>query len=321
MRSLLLSLKNKKAEQDYVLAIVTQTEGSTYRKTGAMMLIDREQRYWGLLSGGCLENDLTLRAQEVFANKQDSQVIYNMKEQADLLWGMGLGCDGEITILLKLLPANENHFEFFTTLQRLQDGQNYQMGITEDNQLQFKSIGETSLSKSPHQWKFIIELKSPHHLLICGGSPDVQPVTAIAHQMGWKTTVIDHRKAYADDKKFPFASHVEQVKRSMWNTFELSSFDSVVVMSHQFEMDILYLKRLITSSIPYIGLLGPIKRRDNLLQECGTHFKNLEKRLYAPIGLDLGSESPEAIALSIISEIQAVKNAKSAVFSYQDPTR
>lgn len=320
MYSLLKSLQHFDREQDYVLAIIIDANGSTYRKPGAMMLINAKQEYWGLISGGCLEGDIVLNSQQVINNQQDLELVYNMRDESDLLWGMGLGCDGEVTVLLKYLPSNEMHLGFFEALNRWQAGQNLFISIlaNDDNELQVIALEKHS---SAQQIRFGFPLHKPHHILICGASPDVPPVSAIAHQIGWKTTVIDHRPDSALQQRFPFAESVQLVKRSQWQNFDLSPFDSAIIMSHQFEHDQRYLQTLLTSELSYIGLLGPTKRRDKLLSNCGAQFKQHQGRVFGPIGLDIGSDSPETIALAIIAEIQAVQNKKLAISCYQDPTR
>ncbi len=323
MRSLLQALSIFEKQQDYVVAIIIDTGGSTYRKTGAMMLVDSSLNYWGLLSGGCLEGDILVHCESVLSRQKDQIVQYNMRDDTDMLWGMGLGCDGEITILLKYLAARQQHFDFFSNLKKLNNGTSLDLIIDHKNnyQIRFEPQNSTNLKMAKSNNQLCIALKAPHHLLICGGSPDVPPVAAIAHQIGWKTTVIDHRRNYAVKNKFPFSDNVQLIKRSGWKDFDLSRFDSAIVMSHQFERDQSYLERLIESSIAYIGLLGPTKRRDKLLQRYGTNFANHEGRIFGPIGLDIGADTPETIALAIISEIQAVMNDKQVGSCYRDPTR
>jgi len=320
MYSLLKSLQHFDSTQDYVLAIIIDANGSTYRKPGAMMLINAQQKYWGLISGGCLEGDIVLHSEKVIHTKQDLELVYNMRDQSDLLWGMGLGCDGEVTVLLKYLPSLENHLGFFDALNCWRDGQSQYLSILANANNELKIM---PLAQGPQieNVRFGFELVKPHHLLICGASPDVPPVTAIAHQIGWKTTVIDHRARAAQADRFPYAESVQLIKRSQWQDFNLAPFDSVIVMSHQFEHDQRYLEKLLSSQLDYIGLLGPTKRRDKLLVNCGTHFGEHQGRVFGPIGLDIGSDSPETIALAIIAEIQAVRNKKSAISCYQDPTR
>jgi len=322
MHSLLSAIEEYNTERNYVLAIITDCCGSTYRKTGAMMLIEQSQNYWGLLSGGCLEGDIVAHCENVFSDKQDQLIEYNMRDEADMLWGMGLGCDGEITILLKYLPAAQQHFGFFDAISALDQGSSQRLSIDlQNHKINFSTAKPGEFTTIKQQNHLHIVMQAPHHLLICGGAPDVPPVTAIAKQIGWKTTVIDHRRDYASKSKFPFANQVNHIKRSEWQTMDLQPFDSAIIMSHQFERDQSYLSRLLKSPINYLGLLGPAKRRDRLLAECGSHFSEQQGRVYGPIGLDIGAGSPETIALAIISEIQAVKSNKSVGFCYQDPNR
>jgi len=329
MHSLLKSLDSFNDHQDYVVAIIINTKGSTYRKTGAMMLVDQDLNYWGLLSGGCLEGDIILHCKNVFLAEKDKTIEYNMRDEVDMLWGMGLGCDGEITVLLKYLPASEKHYAFFTALMQLNTGTDQTLTIDKSANHQMTFGAEFSSTYQTKENIVSFKMKSPHHLLICGGAPDVTPVTAIAKQIGWKTTVIDHREDYARTDNFPQADHVKVIRRSMWKDFDLNFFDSAIIMSHQFERDQSYLSRLIKSNIGYIGLLGPTNRRNKLLEQCETDFSKQEGRVFGPVGLDIGADSPETIALAIISEIQAVINNKQSPcqsqnkinFCYQDPNR
>ena len=320
MNSLLKSLVEFDSSRDYVVAIITETKGSTYRKSGAMMLVSDSFKYWGLLSGGCLEGDIVEHCKGVFDNQADSQIEYNLRGDDDWLWGMGLGCDGEITVLLKYLPANQNHLGFIEMLTKIDSGLSQTLSIDDKNNFIIQA-------KEPENtlYKFQKRFNTPHRLLICGASPDVPPVTAIANQVGWKTTIIDHRKASLNPQLFPVADRLIHVKMSQWTDFDLTQFDSAVIMSHQYEKDREYLRRLLGTSIKYIGLLGPSKRREKLLEDCGKSFKPLKGRLFGPIGLDLGAASPEEIALAIISEIQAVRNVKNNQqkigFCYQDENR
>jgi xanthine dehydrogenase accessory factor len=332
VHNLLKSLNNFCSQHDYVLVLITDSKGSTYRKPGAMMLVSQQLEYWGLLSGGCLEGDIVLRCKDVLTNQADCSVVYNMRDEADKLWGMGLGCDGEITLLLKYLPAARGHCGFFEILNKIKVGHSFQLTLNrQDNQLGFEDLKSSSdlplqvdgskVASNEKPSKQFFVMLAPHRLLICGGAPDVPPVTAIAAQIGWQTHVIDHRQDFASPDLFPDANRVSLVKRSQWKDMDLSVFDSVIIMSHQFEHDQRYLKRLLETDIQYIGLLGPSKRRDKLLENCETDFEHHEGRVFGPIGLDIGAATPETIALAIIAEIQACINHKNVGFCYQDASR
>ncbi len=340
MYSLFQSLKHFDHQKNYVLAVIVATEGSTYQKTGSLMLIDQSLNYWGLMSGGCIEEDILLHCKEVFKTECSSLINYDMRGENDLLWGMGLGCDGALEIKLTYLPAREKHYGFFSILQKTYQGSNYLIVL--DSHIQNNGKKETIeyIQRAKHAENFdyqsnnlslpskakkalnklFIRLDSPINLLICGGAPDVPPVTAIAFQLGWRTTVIDHRKDYTSRINFPMASDLLHIKRSQWHDFELAKFDACVIMSHQFERDKDYLCRALNSVLPYIGLLGPKKRRDSLLKACGSSYSQQRGRVFGPVGLDIGATTPETIGLSIIAEIQAMITAKLNKNGYLEKT-
>ncbi len=329
MNQLLANLSYYDDQTHYVLAIITSTKGSTYRKAGAMMLIDQSMQSWGLLSGGCLEGDILAHASEVFSNQKDKWITYDMRGDPDLVWGLGLGCDGEVNILLKYMPAPA---AFIQALKRIDDGERQMMLLKlnkpqtqTQSQLQLLPIETNqdsvefeqhtiSTSDKPQPFSInqqpwlAITLKPTYRILICGAAPDVPPVVNLASQLGWQVTVIDHRPDYVKPARFKSARQILRVKRSEWADFAVDHFDAVVVMSHQYERDQQYLAKLLDSTIPYIGVLGPQKRRDKLLDDCETTFAKHQGRVFGPVGLKLGAQSPEGIALSIVSEIQAVLN-------------
>lgn len=336
MNQLLANLAQYNQQTHYVLAVITSTQGSTYRKAGAMMLIDGSGQSWGLLSGGCLEGDIIAHATEVFANQQDKWITYDMRGDPDLIWGLGLGCDGEVNILLKYLPAPAR---FIDVLAQIDAGKPQMMLIKLDkaqtdlqllaidnqntghNSVEFHQHTITTTDKPQtvdiHQQPWLaITLKPTYRLLICGAAPDVPPVVNLASQLGWQVTVIDHRPDYVKPERFANARQIIRVKRSQWATFAIDHFDAVVVMSHQYERDKAYLGKLLDSPIPYIGLLGPEQRRDKLLSDCNSHIDAHRGRVFGPVGLKLGAETPEGIALSVVSEIQAVLNqCEGGIFS------
>ena len=105
--------------QEYVLATIVATRGSTYLKTGTLMLISAEGTCTGLLSGGCLEADISLHAMAVLKESKSKLLSYDLKAAAELLWGLGLGCDGAIDILLQPLSVHNNFLSFDVLLNCL----------------------------------------------------------------------------------------------------------------------------------------------------------------------------------------------------------
>ncbi len=133
----------------------------------------------------------------------------------------------------------------------------------------------------------LVEVIRPQRtFVIFGGGPDVAPLVRCAQQIGWRAEVVTTR-----------------------DPVDVSDYDAAVVMTHNFPRDVEILRTLLASRLAYIGLLGPRTRGDELLAEVNA---TRDSRIFSPVGLDLGAETPEEIALSIVAEIQAVLNARSA---------
>jgi xanthine/CO dehydrogenase XdhC/CoxF family maturation factor len=150
-------------------------------------------------------------------------------------------------------------------------------------------------------------------ILLCGAGPDAEPLVEIGAKLGWQFTVVDHRPAYLEPGRFD-AAGVELVRvepEELGSALDLARFDAAVVMSHHLVADGKYLAALASSHLGYVGLLGPAARRERLFAEIGPALAGLLRaRLRAPVGLDLGGRTPEAIALSIVAEIQAALNGR-----------
>jgi len=330
-----------------VLGTVTATEGSTYRKPGAMMLIAPDGAYQGLISGGCLEADLALQAKQVFADGNPRNVCYDMSAGDELVWSLGLGCDGIIHLLLQRLEA-DGGFGFLSTLEQAwQARRDGVLGLVTasthpaypagsfvlDCGDGFRS-GAMDLIKSIHLppelhdrsrrfWQesiatqqgtmelLLVPVIPPPAILICGAGIDAVPVARFAVEMGWDCSVVDHRPAYARPERFPKACDVSLLQPAELSTrVALERVDAVIMMSHNLGHDRQYLAQVIGSGMAYIGLLGPRARRDRLLEEIGATSGTADLHVHGPAGLDIGAEMPESIALAIIGEIHACLNRR-----------
>lgn len=314
--------KTNPQPETWVLGTTIHTEGATYTKPGARMLISPQGEFHGLLSGGCLENDLYQHAKEVLRLNRAQVVEYDSRFEEDLLWGTGSGCQGLLRVLLQPFTAPLMPFHEATTcIVALQDID----GIC--------TLGETHWLESGHYGKFspldsapnksatiqvlevqgqqcecfVEHMEPSHHLLILGAGPDVQPVVHLAKTLSWQVSVLDHRSGFAKDSLFPEADHVFHAPdKVLENHVELSKVQAVVLMSHHFESDVQYLKQLHPSSIPYIGILGPRHRSERLLKSIEQSRASFGERLRIPVGLPIGGRTPEVIALSIVGEIQSL---------------
>lgn len=237
---------------------VVGTIGSTYRRPGARAVIDEDGRATGLVSGGCVENDLPDRIKRI---TEPTLLTFDATREGDMVFGYGSGCRGVLHLLIE--PFDAAH------PPRL---------------LEFRWNG-----REPVEWsttlpngQVLVEVIRPQRALaIFGRGADVQPVASLAASMGWR---VDRNPAQIDH-------------------------DAAVVMHHNFLKDAAALELLLATPIAYIGLLGPRTRGDELLAHISAQR---EPRIHSPVGLDLGGETPEDIALSIVSEVQAVLNRRSA---------
>ncbi|GLX79312.1 xanthine and CO dehydrogenase family maturation factor XdhC/CoxF family protein [Thalassotalea insulae] len=309
------------SNEDFVLATIVATRGSTYRKTGTMMLIDQQGACTGLLSGGCLEADISCHAQEVLHQTHNKLLTYDLKADAELLWGLGLGCEGAIDILLQPLNANNQHLEFVHLIQAIEQGQSgiYCQQVSEqtvaqacfirapldDKALLQQQVTNAISGKNNDAKRWLVTPVTPvWSILLCGAGPDAAPVVTMAKQLGWKVTLQDHRENNLAQSEFSLCDAKRKLRAEHLTTDDLAGFDAVIIMTHNLTNDGLLLKNALAADIDYIGLLGPAGRRDKLLAELSLTASDVEQQVFGPIGLDIGGRSPQAIALSICAEIQ-----------------
>ena len=337
----LLEFFRSHREEDWlVLATIIATEGSTYRKPGAMMLISQDGRYEGLISGGCLEGDLLLRAAEVFASGTPTRVTYDMHADDDLVWGLGLGCDGVIHLLLQRLDKASR----FGFLQQLEASHGLRQAVVlalvtqSDGKAQVGTHGllDTSdisegepglidllrdLSGEWPGWRsrivrwgedrageaIVVHIPVAPRVLVCGAGPDAVPLVSTLAQLGWDVVVADHRPAFARADRFAAGCGVLQARpERLGESLDLTTLDAAVIMSHNLDHDAAYLRCLAPLDLCYVGVLGPQARRRRLADLSGF----TGRRVYGPVGLDIGAELPASIALAVAAEIHAVLNGR-----------
>jgi xanthine/CO dehydrogenase XdhC/CoxF family maturation factor len=335
------------------LATVVHLEGSSYRRPGARMLITEDGQLTGAISGGCLEGDALRKALLVMTEKRTMLVTYDTMDEDDAKFGVGLGCNGIIQVLIETInPANpDSPIQFLktiiakrqkavmVTLFSLQDKKNPQPGtcllLTEDGSIKDTAPSLNKIlahdakdvfTKQTSSFKnyitdtnnttaFIEFVKPVVSLVVIGAGNDVMPLVSMADILGWETTVIDGRPAYA--KKERFASSCKVVVSKPENVIDQIAIDDLtvfVLMTHNYNYDMAMLKALVERNVVYIGMLGPKKKLDRILEELKDEGLNLTEQqlsvIHGPVGLDIGAETPEEIALSIIAEIKAVLSGR-----------
>lgn len=315
-----------------VLATVVATAGSTYRKPGARMLIMADGSYLGLLSGGCLEADLKLHAQEVLNSGVPRAIEYDMRGPDDILFGIGAGCEGAMRVLLEpagsgspaaaalAAAGSATQSGQATSLVSVHESADFPLGTyaaapplpsvliqAAAQSLADGASGSIDREDGGRRTRAFVQfLAPPPHVLICGAGPDAQPVATAARALGWRVSVVDHRPAYVVAADFPGAELRLSDAHSLRSAVDLEHCHAAVVMSHHLPSDAAYLRELAQAGVPgYIGLLGPAARRGRLAQELGPLAEKLKSRLRGPVGIDIGAVTPDGIALAIVSQIHA----------------
>ena len=338
----LLAFFNAHSERTLPLALATvvATDGSTYRKPGARMLINGNGACCGLLSGGCLEGDLAEHARSVLESGAARLIEYDLRSSEDLIWGLGLGCEGAMRILLQRLSPADGYAPLTEIAQAQAARRPLAFATVIRSQLSAWPVGRLLFADAATSdpiarafeqriqdvlhgrhppgvmemtagdaavTAFVDDIDLPPRILILGAGPDAAPVVSASHALGWSITLYDHRPAYADAAHFPLAERVVLGAADELSAhLDLSNFDAAVVMSHHLLADLAYLRQLAVTRLGYVGLLGPAPRRHRLLAELGAAAQELDGRLFGPVGLDIGARTPEAIAVAIVAEIHAV---------------
>ena len=268
----------------WALATLVQTEGSTYRKPGARLLIDSDGATLGVLSGGCLEEEIGRLGQKVIANGTPMLLSFDTKRL--------YGCDGQLKILVEPLPAAEPSGNLITKIGRLLKNREVcRIRTCFEGDTLGSELLPPDVLLAERRGILIDTVPLPIRLLLFGTGPEIEPITQLAGNLGWVIECFGHPSELAAD-------------------FRPDPQTAALVMNHNFGRDLLALDRLLPLPLRYVGLLGPRKRHAELLARL-SEYKPLDfhagaRNLFAPAGLDIGSEAPEEIALSITSEIAAV---------------
>lgn len=339
----------QKQGKQTALATVVHVEGSSYRRPGARMLIEEDGQLTGAISGGCLEGDALRKALLVMSEKKSRLVTYDTMDEDDAKFGVGLGCNGIIQVLIE--PINDadtnNPIRFLkainekrqqsvlVTLFSLQDKKDPQHGTclllkedktvldttpvlkdvlrqdAEEAMINQISSFKNYISDNHNLTAFIEVIKPPVSVIIIGAGNDVIPVVDMADILGWETTVIDGRANYARKERFTSACQVLVSKpEQALEPIVIDEHTVFLLMTHNYNYDMAMLKQLLQKNVIYIGMLGPKKKRERMLGELkneGYVFTEQQlSALHSPVGLDIGAETSEEIALSILAEIKAM---------------
>ena len=273
------------------------------------------------------------------------RVSYDMRSPDDLLFGLGSGCEGAMDILLVRLDAADGWQPLSRLDESWRAERAESMALVVESIDPLLPSGSGMFPSDGWVWGCQSDLRNaargrlvelckvhalngctrfvpdsltgidllwlrqapPHRVLLLGAGQDAEPVFEFGRKLGWSITVIDHRSHYTQTRRFPGATAVLDGGPAALAEILTGPrrFAAAVVMSHHLASDRAYLRTLATSNVPYVGLLGPAARRERLLTDLASDVVLLQGRLRAPVGLDLGADTPEGIALAIVAEIHA----------------
>jgi xanthine dehydrogenase accessory factor len=350
------ALKNL-GDEPCAMATVIHVEGSAYRRPGARMLLTPDGRSWGMVSGGCLEHDVLDHARRALQSGESRVVRYDSTSEDEIIFGTGLGCNGVIDVFVE--PVTKKFREAFispvencNTTRRigaiatlvesegLISSGKHAFLTASGNWVGNEDLARTlcanfvetatpSLSSYPTECGeariFIQPLLPPIQLVIFGGWLDVIPLIRIAKEIGFRVTVVDSRQRISSRRTFHEADSVLLcLPTEALAKIQFDERTIAVLMNHNFERDREALSALGEISLPFIGMLGPKRRSEKMIEAVKANgvfiSEEFAEKLHGPVGLDLGAKTPEEIALSIMAEILSVLNERNAKPIRERPT-
>jgi len=331
------------------MATVVKVYGSAYRRPGARMLITEGGNFIGTISGGCLEGDALAKAKMCIAEQKPTLITYDTRDDSSAKVGANLGCNGMIDVLLEPITNDSiaisiirNHLSsnYTTTLALIYDDS---LGELTGMRIVFGAENEQNLvpalaaqiaanllqsSETGHSFSethnfdgrdisvFYETIKPQVQLIIFGSGLDSHPIISFAKQLGWKVLITSDSYTITEPHRFEGADDIRYIDRKeILENIEISNRTFCILISHNYKYDFNVLKTIIHTDTPYIGILGPRKRAEKILNDLKENNINLNdnqlEKIFSPIGLEIGGDNPEEIALSIVSEIQTVIHGKS----------
>ena len=315
---------------------IVRAEGSTYRRAGARMLVGADGSTEGSIRGGCLEADAVARALAVLETGEPVLAVYDTRDEGDAVWGHGLGCSGLVEALVEpAVPAARAWGRLaagVALVYRVEGEVAARVGarasVADGHADEVTGVSDAALAarlledareamrsgrsrscayrvEGGRVEAFVEAIRPVLSLVVFGAGHDAVPLVDLAARLGWRVTVVDHRPAFARAERLPGADRVALARPEAARDLDLiEAHTAAVVMTHNYMIDYDLLGWLVDEPAFYLGLLGPKRRAERLLSDLG---RDGHERIYAPVGLDVGAETPEEIALAAVAEIQATR--------------
>lgn len=332
--------------QKSALATVVSVDGSSYRRPGARMLVTEDGQLTGAISGGCLEGDALRKAQLAMGQGHNKLVVYDTTDEDDFQFGVQLGCNGIVSILFEPFPEG-TEAPAITLLRKATEARRNGLLLTgfdfrknapqpgtfalinasrtlclsnnsllPENSSALSEARKTTLQSVGDIQLLCQALPPPVHLVVAGAGNDVQPLVQMAALLGWEITVGDGRPAYAAAHRFPEADRVLVARAdSLLDAVPVDSDTAFVLMTHNYNYDLQLLEKLLKTPAFYIGILGPQKKTLRMFEDLAKKGIVLtaaqKEKIFGPVGLDIGSEGSEEIALSVLAGVKAAYSHRS----------
>jgi len=304
MHDIVMHIKHN--DSPAILASLIGVEGHSYRKAGAVMLL-YEGGSLGSLSPGCLESDLQLRTAEIWASGQPEIVEYDMLSTDDFSWGEAVGCGGKIKVVLEPVQGELKEI-LWAAKERMDKGESLIL-LRESTPLGsyiYTLESGTDAAEPVNSTAFSTLLQPKPRLVIFGGGHDAGPIAALAARVGFRIVITDWREGSLVNI-FPGAERIICPSKEAAGQLGIGRGDYVLICSHNLQRDRQFLETVIPLEPYYIGVIGS-SVRINLLKEA----LEIPMSLHAPVGLSIGGEGPEEIAVSIVAEMIQIRRAGSS---------
>lgn len=311
---------------DFALATVVGVRGSTYRGLAARQLVAADGASVGTVSGGCLDADLRVVAEEVMAASEPRLIEFDLTADDEAVWGWGIGCNGATELIVEPAASVIRFVEGLRAAQRplvvihhLGDGVGQRTLVSSSTPGPFAEIAGQALDEGWNRVALVdaspvmVEvLGAPRRLVVCGAGHDAAPLVRLGAELGYEPILVDDRRPFLSSERFPEATQLVHVPPTdLGSAVDLDPSASVVIMSHNYLRDLDYLGAVLGSGVPYIGVLGPGERLGRLLADLAERGVEPDEvdlaALHGPAGLDIGAEGPTEIAWAVLGEIMAVR--------------
>jgi len=321
------------------LATVVRVRGSAYRHEGAKLAVAEDGSNAGNVSGGCLEQDVREVALRVIRSGEPELRSYCSSADEIAAWDLGVGCEGQVDVFVEPAEARPREgqllegraaFAVCTDLGARAPGPGTRLIVTRDSvegDLGSKEVadravalarglletGESGIHEIAGRSVFFDVLLPPPQLVLLGAGDDARPLVRFATDVGFRVVVVDRRAGFLTRERFPGAAALMRSSGDELGVALPLDVDCyAVVMTHNFADDQAYLRALLKTPVCYIGMLGPRQRTDRILRNLAAEGPVDDARVYGPVGLDIGTDGAEQVALAVIAEVLAVRSGRRA---------